>query len=219
MKIFIATGFLVLVTALRASSVEPWVDGTRSYETVSYHELNIQGLAALDSNHEGGLRLDGGILDHWSIQGQWLRDDATPGAESWEAGTQMRLGESGEWPVDLAGFAALGQIHQDDSAQSLSFSVGLILAKEVGGHSLALNLLYGSDLGLGATLAMHSPYIWWATRLGLEAGYNSHSQSLTPQICFSLPGDIDLQCGLRISWPGNALACLLSLSYEIFPSP
>jgi hypothetical protein len=210
---------VLLAAGLRASSVEPWVGETRPYETVSYRELNIEGLAALGSNHQGGLRLDGGILDHWSLQGRWLRDDAAPGSQSWEAGTQLRLGDSGDGPVDVAGFATLGRTLAADAAQDLSFSAGLVLAKEVGGHSLALNLLYGSAQGLQAKAAMRSPYFWWTTQMGLEAQADSRVQSVTPQLSFGLPGDINLQLGARWSWPGDSLTCLLSLSYEIFPSP
>jgi hypothetical protein len=214
---------MALSGRLAASSVEPWVAGTRPYETVSYAELNIEGLASLGTapaeGHQGGLRLDGGLLDHWSVQGQWSRDDTMGGRDVWDAGTQVRLGESGEHVVDTALFAEAGPLLEAPGQQGFGFQTGAVLGEEFRDNSLALNLMYRSLDGFATRLGYRSPYLYWTAQLALEAELSRSAVGLSPQLSIALPGDINLQCGMH--WAGNGLGptWLLSLSYEIFPSP
>jgi hypothetical protein len=206
--------------ALSAGSVEPWVAGTRPYETVPYFELNAGGFADLGSRHRGGVRLDYGILDHWSLQGLWQGDDAPPAAQTWVLGTQLRLGEQGQYPLDLGCFAELRKPQREDGAGSDPSTLGgLLLAKELAGHSLSLNGAYSERAGWAFALGYRSPYLVSALQAGLEIEFGDAGRRYVPQLSLELPGDIALQCGAGWDAAGGDPSWLFSFSYELFPNP
>lgn len=214
----IAVAMLLVAGALGASSIEPWVAGTRPYETVPYFELNAGGFADLGSRHNGGVRLDYGILDHWSLQGIWEGNDAPPAGQMWVLGTQLRLGEQGQYPVDLACFAALRKPQREDGTGVPDSLGGLLLAKELAGHSLSLNGSYSGQDGLSFNLGYRSPYLFWTLQAGLEIQVQS-ARRYVPQLSVELPGDIAFQCGAGWNSAEGDPSWLFSLSYELFPNP
>jgi hypothetical protein len=212
--------FLCMASGLAASSIEPWVSGTRPYETVPYNELDATLLGSLGETHSGGARLDWGVLDHWTLWGGWAKSDAATDAQDGVLGTQLRLGEEGEWPLDFGLCYELKDYWQDASG-SLRQIAGFVVAKEIWGNSLDSNLLYDSVDGPEARLAYRSPYLFWTLRGGAELVLERPADYpvLIPQVVFELPGDIGIQAGAAIARDGGPTTWLFSAGYEIFPNP
>jgi hypothetical protein len=212
---------LLLSCGLQAGSVETWVGGSRPYETVPYFELNAGGFAALGGQRREGLRLDYGILDHWSAQAEWKREDAPSAEQAWMLGSQLRFGEEGRYFLDCAVFAEAGQRIRDDPSLGTGsqFQAGFLLGKQFELGNFALSAGYHGDDGAAFSLAYRSCFLFSAFQLGFEGLWSAGGRKeLTPQLSFSLPGDIALQAGLQ--WRDSLEpAFLLSLSYEIFPTP
>ena len=215
----LAALFFGLAASLAASTVEPWLGGTRPYETVSYREMNIEllGAAAMDGASDA-LRLDYGILDHWMLAASWQRDDLDFGQSLGTLETRLRFAEDGAWPLDLGFYGSWEKALASSGVDRDNYSLGIVVAKELGDHSLSANADYGPTDGLEVRLGYRSPYLFLTGRAGLEFGTGDFGNTLLPQMDFNFPGDISLQLGSRLSDKGGP-RFLFSLSYEIFPSP
>lgn len=210
---------LLAAGGLQASSIEPWLGGTRPYETVPFEEVNAIGTASTGSNAQAGLNLDWGLLDHWSLQTNWSDSSLGSGTEYGLLGTELRLGEEGDYPLDLS-------IAWNDSDSWGSVSGPLeqqyvfVFAKEIAENSFCGNLLYDSLDGFEGRLAYRSPYLYWTLQAGLELAVSrdSSQECVLPQLLFLLPGDIGLGLGPSL-WPKEGTSWVFHLSYEIFPNP
>jgi hypothetical protein len=208
MKLFMAL-FLLGASLYGHSSDEPWLGGTRPYETVPFFEANLMGQGQFGGWQQAGAgRLEVGILDHWMLWGAWGSQPTT------KLGTQVRLFESGYLPVDLGAYyeGIYGNAAWTQRA-------GAVIALETNEQSLCLNTGWHEG-GAEAQIAYRSPFIFWTLRWGAEVYFDGGNViPLVPQISAMLPGDLALQFGAYFQDDWNPSFFLLSLSYEIFPNP
>jgi hypothetical protein len=218
MKLFC---LLMMAGSLGASSIEPFVSGTRPYETVPYKEVNATLLGSIGEEYDsGGASLDWGVLDHWTLWGAWQKSDEDPSAQTGNLGTQIRIGEEGQYPLDF-GLCYELKGAWDDNSGNYRQVAGFVVAKEIDGNSLDSNLLYDTVDGFEGRFAYRSPYLLSALRAGCEMIVENSSSYpvFIPQLICELPGDIAVQVGDALANDGAPSTWLFTASYEIFQNP
>jgi hypothetical protein len=212
------------VIGLQAStSSDAWAFGTQAYETVPFLELDPEYAATLQVQPGLGavrhqIRADGGCTD-WLEAG--LAIDAGAGPLQGSGSLKARLLQQGSLFVDLAPLAE-GAYDEHGHWQG---GLGLVMAKPLGDHEFAGNLLWAGSEGFLARVAYRSGYFFWATRAGLEAqtrlqGSGAEDISLGPQVLVNLPGDITIRLAAwKQGWQGQAWSARAALGFELFPNP
>lgn len=216
MKTLLVGIALLGLTAQAQATAQLWLDGNRPYETVPYREMDTEVYSGLAPGASaGGLRLEYGLSDWAMVLGSGAYQSGT---SSWiaSAGGRVKFFSAGTLPLDLALF-----YDANFSQAPLNQRLGVVLAREIGEHSFAVNL--GSDdfKGFLTSAGYKTPFLYWTLQLGLEGSYYAAdgSWTCTPQLISQLPGDIAFEVGARVKGKGEAPTWLLSLSYEIFPTP
>ncbi len=213
----------------RASSLN-WSDGTRPDDLVPYRELNLGllGYAPLDGQRAVGLQLQygfelfklqgmadfecfPGLAAAPATRGEVRMDFRTLRRWSW-APHSMYFGLSNEGDQDTQSFAGL-VFGRERANQDFSLNLGLVWDESQGGTVVGTDIRYG----------YRAPYLAWTLRPGVEFYRDGLTGQtwLIPQLAINLPGDLSLQCGVKVPLEARNITntVLLGINYEIFPDP
>ncbi len=221
----LAAASMVWVLKLPASSHVPWMGGTLPYETTPFFELDTRlGYEFSDRSSGGRLELEAGLANKLSLgvvgragsesfSSGWVGSNLQSYAHA-DLALRGRLSEASQWPLDLGAFVGCS-LDQFSQEQVLG---GVIVAKEIGDHELALNVWYSGFDGTRVRLAWLSAFLFSTCRLGLEVEPASSVYGWRPELRFSFPGDLELQLsGAYSSILGMSSAVLIS--YQFFQDP
>ncbi len=202
---------LAAAASVRAhASIEPWLGGVLSYETVPPWELDMRGLGVAGAGAGAQAALETGL---WSGASAWGQTGSGAGFSTWELGVRTRFSQAGEWPLDLGAYGRLR-----DAAGGALPRGGLIVAHELWDHSLSVNLEHGQE-GASWAAGWRSPFLLPTMCLAVDArGVAEGLRDWIPQLGFYFPGDLSVQVGSRLA-SGLPPQILLSLSFLYFPTP
>ena len=202
--------------AASGGSPEPWLDGTRAWDTTPMLELDLAAHAAGgDGRPSAGASAQWGVLDTFQLAGEW-QQPLQGGASLSELRLQWRESEFPSW---RPGFALLARAPYD--GLQWAPRAGLAAALDAFECSLVANLEAGASSPWGLRTGFWTPYLVFTLRLGIEAAWSGGSaQAVSPQILLNAPGDLSLGLGARLDAAGLLPPrYLLRLSYQLFPSP
>ncbi len=207
-----------------------WSDGTRPDDLLPYRELNLGLLGSVPLEGQGalGLQLQYGFK-LFKLEGM-VGLECFPGLAAapttqGELRVDFRALRRWSWLPHSVYFGLSNE--EDQGTQSFG---GLVFGAELASQDFSLNLglvgdesLGGASFGPDLRFGYRAPYLVWTLRPGIEVHRDGLANQtwLTPQFAINLPGDLSLQCGVKVPLEGRdrSNSVLLGINYEIFPDP